>query len=110
MGTFKDFFFDGHKAVRIISPALSASFSLYKFFGGNFLNIQEMSYAWALLPLLIWAISAYVTRYQIWKALKKDYEIIEKKYEKDCGEDRQRELYNQKATADGLRSISKRLK
>lgn len=83
-GFSKDIFSDGYKLVGIVAPLLSISWTLAKFFAGpKVMSIQEMSYAWALLPITIWLLIAYVRRWRKSESLRIDRDALQelKNYE-----------------------------
>lgn len=53
---------DGYKAVSVIAPLLSIGFTLSKAFDVPVEGLQQLSYAWALAPLVVWISIAYVRR------------------------------------------------
>ena len=57
----RDLFVDGYSVVGATAPLLSIGFTLAKAFDLA-INLREVSFAWALLPLLIWVLVAYVRR------------------------------------------------
>jgi hypothetical protein len=60
----KDLFSDGHKLLGVLAPVLSLAFTVAKALNLT-VGLQDISYAWALLPLLLWVIAAYVRRWLI---------------------------------------------
>ncbi len=56
-----DLFKDGYKLLGIFAPILSISFTVAKAAGLQ-LGLQHVSYAWALGPILLWVLVAYVRR------------------------------------------------
>jgi hypothetical protein len=65
----RELFFDGYSAVGLAAPLLSITFTLAKAFDVS-INLRDVSYAWALLPLLIWVLVAYVRRLSHYTALE----------------------------------------
>jgi hypothetical protein len=57
----RDLFVDGHSVVGALAPLLSIGFTLTKALDLA-INLREVSYAWGLLPILLWVIVAYVRR------------------------------------------------
>lgn len=68
------FFDDGYKNIGLINPAITFVLSICKFLEVDFAGLKNLSYGWVLLPLLIWVIMAYVSRW-------KKYELLEKQLE-----------------------------
>ena len=58
----KDLFIDGHKLLGALGPALSIGFTAAKAFNLP-VGLQRISYAWALMPLLLWVLAAYWRRW-----------------------------------------------
>jgi hypothetical protein len=59
----RDLVRDGYTLVSIIAPLLSIAFTLAKALDMSALrHIPDISYAWALAPLLLWVFVAYVRR------------------------------------------------
>ena len=59
----KDLVGDGYVLVGIFAPLLSIAFTIAKAFDMPELShLREISYAWALAPLLLWVFIAYVRR------------------------------------------------
>jgi len=56
-----DLFKDGYKLLGVFAPILSISFTVAKAAGLQ-LGLQHVSYAWALGPILLWVLVAYVRR------------------------------------------------
>ena len=54
---------DGYKAISIVAPLASLSFTALKAFGAEGWNFASASYAWALLPILVWVSVAYARRW-----------------------------------------------
>src|SRR5258708_27210160 len=57
----RDLFVDGYSVVGAIAPLLSIGFTVAQALDLA-INLREISYAWALLPLLLWVVVAYVRR------------------------------------------------
>jgi hypothetical protein len=57
----RDLFVDGYLVVAVAAPLLSIGFTVLKA-SDTFPNLRDISYAWALLPILIWVLVAYVRR------------------------------------------------
>jgi hypothetical protein len=57
----RDLFVDGYSVVGAIAPLLSIGFTAAKALDLA-INLRGISYAWALLPLLLWVVVAYVRR------------------------------------------------
>src|SRR5262245_46368114 len=62
-----DFFSDGYKILSIAAPVASLGYTGMKAFDVAF---QDISYAWALAPLLLWALVAYARRHAYSKELE----------------------------------------
>lgn len=60
--TFKDLIADGYSFIGAIAPILSIGFTAAKALDLN-IAIRDVSYAWAILPLLIWLLIAYLRRH-----------------------------------------------
>lgn len=58
----RDLFSDGYQIVGAIAPLLSILFTVAKLFEWPDQAIKDVSYAWALLPLLGWVLVAYFRR------------------------------------------------
>lgn len=58
----KDLVIDGYKVVGFAAPLASLAFTIVKYQGVKTIPLQDLSYAWAFLPLLIWVCIAYVRR------------------------------------------------
>src|ERR1700730_18604648 len=57
----RDLFVDGYSIVGAIAPLLSIGFTVSKAFDA-IPNLREISYAWGLLPILLWVLVAYARR------------------------------------------------
>ena len=57
----RDLFVDGYSVVGAIAPILSIGFTAAKAFDAT-IHLRNVSYAWGLLPILLWVIVAYVRR------------------------------------------------
>jgi hypothetical protein len=57
----RDLFVDGYLVVGLAAPLLSIGFTVLKA-SDAIPNLRDTSYAWALLPILIWVLAAYVRR------------------------------------------------
>jgi hypothetical protein len=57
----EDLFRDGYKLLGVIAPILSVGFTTAKALNLS-VGLQQISYAWALMPLLLWVLVAYVRR------------------------------------------------
>ncbi len=66
----RDLFADGYSVVGALAPILSISFTAVKAFDVT-VHLRDISYAWALLPILLWVIVAYVRRHSQFVALEK---------------------------------------
>ena len=53
---------DGYKVVGLAAPLLSLAFTFSKAWGVEVISLQEISYAWALLPIVVWLLIAYTRR------------------------------------------------
>lgn len=53
---------DGYKIVGIVAPLFTISFTAYKLVGGQMIDLRNVSYAWAFLPIVIWLLIAYTRR------------------------------------------------
>jgi len=58
-----DLITDGYRFVGILAPLLSIGFTLVKAFGSTDFDLQDISYAWALAPLVGWLGIAYARRW-----------------------------------------------
>jgi hypothetical protein len=61
-GLFGAFWDDGLRYLRVIAPLASIVFTVLKALEFP-VHLKDWSYAWALLPLLIWVVVAYVRRW-----------------------------------------------
>jgi hypothetical protein len=60
---FKDFLSDGYAIVGIIAAPASVPITSAKFFNVPVgVDLSQVSYAWALAPLLVWFVVAYIRR------------------------------------------------
>lgn len=66
----RNFFNDGYKKVGLLAPGLSISYTLLKAFEVDLKGLKELSYAWALLPLLVWVLMAYISRFRSYNELE----------------------------------------
>jgi hypothetical protein len=66
----RDLFADGYSVVGALAPILSISFTAAKAFDVT-VHLRDISYAWALLPILLWVIVAYVRRHSQFVGLEK---------------------------------------
>ncbi len=66
-----DLFKDGYKLLGVFAPILSISFTVAKAAGLQ-LGLQHVSYAWALGPILLWVLVAYVRRCLAMKRLDRN--------------------------------------
>lgn len=67
----KSLFADGYKVVGISAPLLSISYTLAKALGSPALiDLEDLSYVWALLPVTVWFIIAYVRRWKYSKIIE----------------------------------------
>lgn len=66
----KDLFVDGYRFVSVLAPLLSISYTLAKLWGIDLMGIQELSYTWAFLPLLIWVLIAYTRKWRAFHELE----------------------------------------
>ena len=82
----RDLFADGYSIVGAIAPVLSTGFTIAKALDLT-IHLRDISYAWALLPILLWVIVAYVRRHSQFVALEK-------------------QLDDKQAKADGLARLS----
>lgn len=57
-----DLYRDGYSLVGAIAPLVSIGFTLAKAYNLN-VSLQGVSYAWALLPLVVWLAVAYIRRW-----------------------------------------------
>jgi hypothetical protein len=57
-----DLCIDGYAVVSFAAPIASLAFTAAKFFELPLAVLHELSYAWALLPLTLWLLVAYVRR------------------------------------------------
>lgn len=64
----RDLFVDGYSFIGVIAPTLSIGFALAKAFE-ILPNLREVSYLWALVPILGWVLVAYVRRWLAHAAL-----------------------------------------
>jgi hypothetical protein len=62
-------FGDGFKAVSIIAPVLSITFTVCKALGVSVIGLQDISYAWAFAPITLWLLVAYVRRWNMSDAI-----------------------------------------
>jgi len=60
----KDLCADGYRVISVIAPLLSILFTIAKWQEWKVVDLKEVSYAWALLPLTIWFLIAYIRRWQ----------------------------------------------
>jgi hypothetical protein len=60
----RDLFRDGHKLLGVLAPVLSVAFTFAKALNLT-AGLRDISYAWALLPLLLWVFAAYIRRWLI---------------------------------------------
>ena len=58
----RDLCIDSHAAVSFMAPVSSLGFTLVKWAEVPIVGLKDISYAWALLPLLIWFIVGYARR------------------------------------------------
>lgn len=65
----RDLFADGYKLLGASAPVLSIIFTIAKALNLK-VGLENVSYAWALLPLLLWVLVAYVRRWLLSYSLK----------------------------------------
>jgi hypothetical protein len=65
----RDLFTDGYSVVGALAPILSIGFTAAKAFDVT-VHLRDISYTWALLPILLWVIVAYVRRHSRFVALE----------------------------------------
>lgn len=58
----RDLFADGYSVVGAVAPVLSIGFTIAKALDLT-IHLRDISYAWALLPILLWVIVAYIRRH-----------------------------------------------
>lgn len=64
LGFFVDLWRDGNAVLGTVSPLVSAVFAIAKWADMPALShLRDVSYAWALAPLLVWVFIAYVRRW-----------------------------------------------
>ena len=64
-----DLFSDGYKLVGLLAPLASLSFTLAKAFEAPMHWLKEVSYSWALFPILVWVGVAYTRRWYQFQTL-----------------------------------------
>ena len=87
---FGDMVADGYKFVSVIAPILSILFVLAKAVEWPVKEtLKELSYAWALLPITIWFLIAYIRRWNKSKSFER-------------GRDQLRDIRDYKTAIDAL--------
>jgi hypothetical protein len=64
----KDMFIDGYKLIGASAPVLSIGFTIAKALDLH-IGLENISYAWGLLPLLLWVLIAYWRRWLVSREL-----------------------------------------
>jgi hypothetical protein len=67
----RDLFADGYSVVGAIAPILSIAFTFAKALDLT-IHLRDVSYAWGLIPILLWVVVAYVRRHSRVVALEQE--------------------------------------
>ena len=76
----KDLIADGYKLIGWSAPLISILFTVAKLNGWlEWIGFQDLSYAWAFLPLTFWFFIAYLRRWQQYKTLESERDQLKKR-------------------------------